>query len=1194
MRMALRPGGNRMWKSLAAGLAALVVSACGGGDYGSSGTQGADPRIEIGNATQLSSVMRPVPADAESGLSTIGNEPPVTSGNDAISLTVHYKRAAGDYTGWQLHTWGSATSPNWNEGINVTSSDAFGNVYAVPLAKKTGDVGYLLHKGDTKDHDGKDQSYTLKPGVNEIWRVQGDATTYTCAALTTCGATAAPAVDINTVRVHYQRYGTDYDAWGLHLWGSNGIDMARAPGIVIEDWNNAVPLSKMPGYSAAKGSERVFDIPVINPKTDATKTGLEFIIHGIGADKSGDKDGRSDNIKVDYSKLTIKDKVGEIWLVQENSTIYTSAVDLRSSSLSTAQAVWLNKQLIKWPKIAGSGTVKLYYSANGQLKARKDEKVANADGFLTLEVFTGTVPTAAAARFKWVSAGTIFAVKTADLAQLPALHQKQLAIVQEDSAGMVQNASGIQVAGALDDLYSAAATVTDLGATVTGGTTTFKLWAPTAQTVTVYFYDTATGPATGMALMTFNGTTGIYSGSTNSDLTGKYYRYGVELFVRGVGVVRNLVTDPYSLGLSTDSKRSQVLNLAAANLKPAGWDTMVLPTKVKAATDMSIYELHVRDFSANDSTVSAANRGKYLAFTEASANGMKHLKALSDAGLTDVHLLPTFDIASVPEASCVTPAIPAGLSFDGLDQSTLLRSTQDLDCFNWGYDPQHYTVPEGSYASDPSDSTKRILEFRSMVKAMNDAGLRVGMDVVYNHTVASGQKDKSVLDRVVPGYYHRLSKNGAVTADSCCDDTATENLMMGKLMTDSAITWARDYKISSLRFDLMGIQPRAVMQDLKAKVKTAVGREVQMFGEGWNIDGATKDNARFETATKGNLAGDSIGTFGDWLRDAVRGTKGFMKSRDQGYVNGASYDSNGVSTIDEGTMKWMSDLVKGGLAGSLKDYVLAFNWGQTIPLSEHDSGLGFATQPDEVVNYVENHDNQTLFDNNAMKLPTNTSKADRARVQILGASTVAFAQGIAYYHAGVDTLRSKSLDRNSYNSGDWFNRIDWSYSDNYFGTGLPFEGNADTTATMKTILGSTAAIKPGAADIAWTRDAFRDLLKLRYSSSLFRMTSAADIKSRLKFFNAGGDMTVPTVIVGHLNGVAPTAYPGANFKEVVYLINVDKTAKSVTVDALKGKGFALHPVQASGSDSVVKGATFSNTDGKFTVPARTAAVFVVN
>lgn len=1181
---------------------ATLLAACGGGGGGSAGLPPAnttppvasDPALEVGNSLQVSTLLRAVPSNADGGGTASGG-----GATDATSLTIHYQRPDGDYTNWKLHAFGAGVDPGWTTGYSSVRTDAFGGIYEVPLKTPTGNVGYIFHKGDTKDHSDADQSWTLKPGANEIWRKSGDLTTYTSLAAATGGAVTAP--DIKTLRVHYQRYTDDYANWGLHLWDTNGIDTTRMPsGVTLGVWPQAVPFDKMPGYRKS-AAEVVFDIPVLNPSLDAKRTQLAFVIHGQSPNQD-DKDGRANDIVVKYDTLKITNQVAEVWLVQQDATLYSAAPDLRTSSLSEARGIWLNKQLIRWPRVNTSGVIKLYHSSTGQIKARKDEKVSGADGFIALDAFTGTVPAAVASRFKWVGNGATLSVKTADLPQMGALHKKQLVLVQEDAAGNVQNATMTQTAGALDDLYAAAASVNDLGVTISAGNTSFKLWAPTAQKVSVFTYDTPTGNAVSVDTMNFNPTTGVWSASKAGDLSGKYYRFSTEVFVRGQGIVRNLVTDPYSIGLTANSLRSYIASLDAANLKPSGWDGLPLPSKVSSATDMSIYELHVRDFSVNDPTVSAANRGKYLAFTESASNGMKHLKALSEAGLTDVHLLPAFDLATVPEGTCTTPSISNGLASDDLGQQALVSAMRETDCFNWGYDPFHFTAPEGSYASDATDGARRILEFRQMVKGLNDLGLRVGLDVVYNHTTASGQNTKSVLDRVVPGYYHRLNESGAVIRDSCCDDTASENLMMGKLMIDSAIVWARDYKISSFRFDLMGFHPRAVMKELKAQVKAVTGRDVQLFGEGWNF-GVVANAARFEQAAQGTMPGDGIGTFGDKLRDRVRGggccDSGVNLVKAQGYVNGAHYDRNernvaDGSGIDLGNLMWQGDMIKGALAGSIRDYTLTTSWNASLPLSDSNGlqGVGYATQPDEVVNYVENHDNQTLFDNNAMKLPQATSKADRARVQILGAATVAFAQGIAYYHAGVDTLRSKSLDRNSYNSGDWFNRLDWTYTDNFFGTGMPFESDAGTQALMRPFLTNTG-IKPTANDIAWTRDAFRDLLKVRYSSTLFRMKSAEDIKARLKFHNTGSAM-VPTVIVGQLIGTSPTAYPGANFKEVVYLINVDKVAQNVTVDPLKGKGYVLHPVQAAGSDPVVKTATYDNASGKFSIPARTAAVFVLN
>ena len=1190
---------SQLARLFCAAVLSLMVSACGGG--GGGGTSLATPgagavepapvvnaALEVGNTAVASAVLAGVAANADGGGASSGGTGAAVG--DATSLTIHYKRADANYSDWKLHLFGSAQETTWEAGLVAGRTDSFGGVFTVPLKTPNGSVGYIFHKGDSKDHGGADQAYTLKAGANEIWRIEGDNVTYTA------NPAGLSAPDIKTVRVHYQRYGADYAAYGLHLWPANGIDTARMPsGVSIDDWNNAVPFAKMPGY-AASPSEVVFDIPVLNPQGDASRKALEFIIHGL-APKQDDKDGRSDNIRVDFGNLKVTGQVGEVWLVQQDALVYTAQPDLRSSSLSQARAVWLSKQAIQWPRVNTSGTVKLYHSATGQIKARKDEVVSGADGSITLEANATALPAAVSTRFKWVTPGAVFSVKAADVAQLPDLHKRQLVIVQEDATGKVQNAAATQTAGALDDLYAAAATVGDLGSTVAGGNTSFKLWAPTAQKVSVFTYDTALGNAVTVDDMAFSPSTGVWSATKTGDMSGKYFRYSVDVFVRGVGVVRNLVTDPYSLSLSTDSKRSYIANLNDAKLKPAGWDAMTLPNKVAATTDMSIYELHVRDFSANDASVSAANRGKYLAFSEPGSNGMKHLKALADAGLTDVHLLPVFDMASVQEGGCNAAQPAPGMPGDDLGQAAFVMNLASSDCFNWGYDPLHYTAPEGSYASDAQDGAKRILEFRSMVKGLTDAGLRVGMDVVYNHTSASGLNANSVLDRVVPGYYHRLNDNGAIFKDTCCEDTATENLMMGKLMIDSAITWARDYKISSFRFDLMGFQPRAVMKDLKSKVATAAGREVQLLGEGWNF-GSVANGARFEQAAQGTLPGDGIGTFGDKMRDAVRGggccDSGDALVKSQGFINGMFYDPNPSSPARAlNDLRYQGDLIKGALAGSIRDFSLKTHWDAMLNLSDL-GGVGYATQPDEVVNYVENHDNLTLFDVNAMKLPPTTSREDRARVQILGAATVAFAQGISYYHAGMDTLRSKSLDRNSYNSGDWFNRLDWSYSDNNFAVGLPIEGDANTRALMKPFL-ANPSIKPTATEIAWTRDAFRDLLKIRASTTLLRLRTAADIKSRLSFHNLGSAQ-VPAVLVAQINGTQPSAYAGAGFKELVYFLNVDKVAQTLTIDALKSKALVLHPVHASATAADKRAATasYATGTGTFTIPARTAVVFVVN
>jgi len=435
-----------------------------------------------------------------------------------------------------------------------------------------------------------------------------------------------------------------------------------------------------------------------------------------------------------------------------------------------------------------------------------------------------------------------------------------------------------------------------------------------------------------------------------------------------------------------------------------------------------------------------------------------------------------------------------------------------------------------------------------------------------------------VLDRIVPGYYQRLDANGMVERSTCCDNTATEHRMMAKLMIDSAVVWARDHKIDSFRFDLMGHQPRETMERLQRAVDAATGRRIDLIGEGWNF-GEVADGKRFVQAAQKSLNGSGIGTFSDRARDAARGSNGGSPQdtvRLGGWIHG-----NGTAA--------QADLMRVGLAGTLDGYTMEARDGSRVPLSRIDYNgqpAGYASQPSEVVNYVENHDNQTLFDNNVTKLPVDASRDDRARVQTLGAALVAFSQGIAYFHAGQDILRSKSLDRNSYDSGDWFNRLDWTLQDNGFGAGLPPErDNREHWAVMQPLLAASASIKPTKAEIASTRDAFLDLLRIRASTPLFRLREAEEVGRRLSFFNTGPTQN-PNVVVGHLDG---TGMAGANFREVVYLLNASPQAQTLAVDAMRGKPFVLHPVHRErGID-----ARFLAATGTFSVPARSAVVFVV-
>ena len=731
------------------------------------------------------------------------------------------------------------------------------------------------------------------------------------------------------------------------------------------------------------------------------------------------------------------------------------------------------------------------------------------------------------------------------------------------------------------------------------------LWAPTASTVRLLLTDDADTPITDATFyeMTFDPETGIWGITGEPDWTGRYYLYEVTVYAPSEGqIVTNLVTDPYSLSLSMNSTRSQIVNLSDPALLPEGWDELEKPP-LDAFEDIVIYELHVRDFSIIDETVSPENRGTFRAFTETASNGMQHLRALAEAGLTHVHLLPAFDIATINENAAERQEPDrealAALPPDSDQQQAIIEPLRDLDGFNWGYDPFHYTVPEGSYSTDPN-GTQRILEFREMVQALNQSGLRVVMDVVYNHTNSAGQGERSVLDRIVPGYYHRLNAEGRVETSTCCANTATEHRMMERLMIDSLVTWARDYRVDGFRFDLMGhhmrdnmLRVREALDSLTLENDGVDGTQIYIYGEGWNF-GEVADNARGVNATQFNMAGTGIGTFSDRLRDAVRGGNPFGGWQEQGFSNGLFTDPNEVETRSEDEQRALllhfSDQIRVGLAGNLANYPLVNAEGEMVTGADIDYNgqpAGYTLDPQENIVYISAHDNETIFDAIQLKAPLTASIEDRVRMHNLGLSIVALAQGVPFFHAGDEILRSKSMDRNSYNSGDWFNALDWTYQSNNWGHGLPPAGdNRDRWDIMQPLL-ANEALQVSNENILFANAVFREWLQIRRSSPLFRLRTADDVMQRLEFYNTGTDQIPGVIVMSISDQVGENLDP--NYAMIAVIFNA--TDEAQTISDLSSDGFVLHPIQQASVDSVVQSASASN--GSFVVPARTTAVFVL-
>lgn len=858
-----------------------------------------------------------------------------------------------------------------------------------------------------------------------------------------------------------------------------------------------------------------------------------------------------------------------------------------------SRAHWLDARTVVWPGADTSRVFTLHASSQASLEIT-DAGVAGGEA-IALELQHEGLPEALAQRFPHLVGATTLRVPKRTRESLDRLLRGQLLLSASSPGGSRPEVTGLQLPGVLDELFAHDA---PLGVTFDRGRPTFQLWAPTARKVTLLrFADSAPGTTPSRHPMARDEQTGTWSLEGARDWNRQFYRYEVEVYTPSTGRIEiNTTTDPYSLSLAADSARSQVVDLRDGDLAPEGWESVAKPP-FTAAVDAAIYELHVRDFSLLDERVPAAERGTFRAFRHTDSLGMRHLARLQAAGMTHVHLLPVFDIATVPERRAdqrsPEPLILAALPPDSSEQQAMIAELRDQDGFNWGYDPWHYTVPEGSYATDP-DGVARIVEFREMVQSLNALGLRVVMDVVYNHTHAAGRARGSVLDQLVPGYYQRLDAEGAVETSTCCANTATEHRMMERLMIDSVLAWARDYRVDGFRFDLMGhhsrdnmLRLREALDGLSQAQDGVDGKRILLYGEGWNF-GEVANDARFIQARQGQLAGTGIGTFSDRLRDGARGGLYNSHPSTQGFLNGLGTAPTRY-TLDNGpgreTLLQRTDWIRVGLAGDLAAFRFVTADGRERTGAEVDyngSPAAYTASPAENISYVAAHDNETLFDINQLKLPPETPMEDRVRVQTLGNALVLLGQGVPFIHAGQEFLRSKSLDRNSYNAGDWFNAIDWRFERGNWGRGLPMaDENAVHWDLMRPLL-ADPALAPAASDRRMALADFEALLRIRGSSPLFRLGSLDAVQQHLAFHNTGPQQQ-PGLIVMTLSD--PEGRAGGPWRHIAVLFNARPEATVFTVPALGVSSWRPHPDQPARMSGRV-------VEGRFEVPARSVAVFV--
>jgi len=514
----------------------------------------------------------------------------------------------------------------------------------------------------------------------------------------------------------------------------------------------------------------------------------------------------------------------------------------------------------------------------------------------------------------------------------------------------------------------------DLGLTYSPTKSTFKVWAPTAEEAKISLYDAGEGGSPIQTQAMEYDRDGVWKVSFSEDLKGKFYTFQVKI----KGNWSNEVPDPYVKAVGVNGNRGMVVDLNETN--PENWDNDERPA-LQNPTDIILYELHVRDLSS-DPNSSIKNTGKFLGLTElgtkskeGEATGLDHIK---DLGITHIHLLPAFDYKSIDE------------------------SVKNNPNYNWGYDPQNFDTPEGSYATDPYDGAVRIREFKQMVKTLHENGIRVVMDVVYNHTFVT---QSSNFNQLVPGYYFRQKADGTFSnASGTGNETASERAMFRKFMVQSVKHWVNEYHVDGFRFDLMGIHDIETMNEISAELHK-IDPTIIIYGEGWTAgDSPLPDSLR---AIKKNVSKlNNIAVFSDDIRDAIKGH--VFTPTEKAFVSG-------LPNLEES--------LKFGIVAATKHPQIKYD-------SVRYSKAPWAAEPYQCISYVEAHDNHTLWDRLVISAPE-ASEAERIKMHKLSSAIVLTSQGISFLHAGQELLRTKQGNENSYESPDSINLLDWSRKSKY-------------------------------------------------------------------------------------------------------------------------------------------------------------------
>ncbi len=860
-----------------------------------------------------------------------------------VQIKIHYTREDGNYEGWNVFQWGGAEVSAFEVGENEAVATI--GAYANP-----GDIGFIV-RYSTADNEWADREWVtedsgdrsvltafprlseVKSGTIHVYVDHADPTVTTAEAGddVVYGEPDVVEYDID-INLHYYREDGDYSNWEVHMWnGVESLDSTRKFDAETVEYD---------GKQWA----------VAHYHADASDTWVGFIIKTPELTKDPDGD----------RKIDISDVTGGTVNVYAVSGTALEDFDVDKSEATLGAKI----------------TAAIYDQNTGKLTVTTSYPVENlsVDSFV-LEGPDGQM--------------TITDVVAVDE------YNYEITFEGEMNDSNVYNVSyqGVSCKVTVPNVYSteefeAEYTYTgdDLGATWTAESTTFRVWAPTASKVLVNLYDggdNTVNDKLSEVEMTKD-VNGTWVATVEGDLNGTYYTYSVSRQGETVEAC-----DPYARTTGVNGDRAMVIDLDSTD--PEGWEDDEYVTQ-KNYTDSVIWELHVRDFSIDESS-GMENKGKYLAFTESGttvggkgeiATGVDYMV---DLGVNYVHLLPVYDINSVDETT---------------------------GGYNWGYDPKNYNVPEGSYATDAYNGEVRVNEFKQMVQALHDNGIGVIMDVVYNHVADASQ---FCFNQIVPGYFSRIHDDGSYQSNSGCgNDTASERSMVSKYIADSVLYWCEEYHIDGFRWDLVGLIDYETINETMRRVHE-VNPDIIFYGEGWEMcTWTTKEDGEVPYSQmmtiqpndeKVNTEAGVFAFFNDTIRNVIHG--GVFTATDKGFVSGNM-------TLE--TQQIVTD-----------SYMAYSNWGS--------DGARVDT-PLQTVNYASCHDNYTLFDNLTIDVMdadgvTAAEAAEKAAaMNNLAAAYYITAQGVPFIHAGEEMLRSKPDDQqehgfnhNSYASGDVINAIKW-------------------------------------------------------------------------------------------------------------------------------------------------------------------------